>query len=170
MRDAQWLAGGLVQSGIANRDRLAITGGSYGGGPASMAALPMYTFGDLIQVLAPNGRGSDGWDLAPADGDHSVPFGVPLDGTVSGLLTAAELFRSLAPPGSDPAGDLVASTDRLLDGNPFPTEDPRVAEGVRLYRGFKSPITIEPGTRVPIFRVQRFTDALFRGRSDRRHL
>ena len=39
VRDAQWLAGGLVQSGIANRKRLAITGGSYGGGPASMAAL-----------------------------------------------------------------------------------------------------------------------------------
>lgn len=39
VRDAQWLAGGLVQSGLADPDRLAITGGSYGGGPALSGAL-----------------------------------------------------------------------------------------------------------------------------------
>ncbi len=37
--DAQWLAGGLVQSGVADPARLAITGGSYGGAPTAMAAL-----------------------------------------------------------------------------------------------------------------------------------
>ena len=39
VRDAQWLAGGLVQSGMARADRLAITGGSYGGAPTASAAL-----------------------------------------------------------------------------------------------------------------------------------
>lgn len=39
VRDAQWLTGALVQSGHADPDRLAMTGGSYGGAPALMAAL-----------------------------------------------------------------------------------------------------------------------------------
>src|SRR5213078_5172093 len=39
VRDAQWLAGGLVQSGVADPARLAMTGGSYGGAPTAMAAL-----------------------------------------------------------------------------------------------------------------------------------
>ncbi|WP_421118398.1 alpha/beta hydrolase family protein [Aquihabitans daechungensis] len=33
VRDAQWLTAGLVQSGVADPQRLAITGGSYGGRP-----------------------------------------------------------------------------------------------------------------------------------------
>jgi predicted acyl esterase len=208
VRDLQWLTAALVQSAIADPKRLAVTGGSYGGAPALMAALladrvvcgadavpadlgpdpcadrhdgdlapwatpdgrsrlkwaaavPMYTFGDLIQVLAPNGRGSDGWDRAPDDSSHTDPFGVPLASTVSGLLAAARLFGSLAPPGADPSSDIVASADRLLAGNPFPADDPMVSEAVRLYEDFKSPITIRPHTRVPIFWVQGFTDALF---------
>lgn len=208
VRDAQWLAGGLVQSGIANRKRLAITGGSYGGGPASMAALlagkvmcgatatpatlgpdpctgrangdlanwvtpdgstrldwaaalPLYTFGDLMQVLAPNGWGTDGWDAAPPDGSHFQPFGVPLASTLSGLLLAARTSGSLAPEGVDPSSDIATSANRLLAGNPFPQDEPAVADGVHLYRDFKSPITIEPQGRVPIFWVQGFTDALF---------
>ena len=208
VRDAQWLTGGLVQSGIADRTRLAITGGSYGGGPTSMAALlagkvmcgatatpaalgndpcagrangdlanwvtpdgttrldwaaalPLYTFGDLMEVLAPNGRGADGWEDAPDDGSHIKPFGVPLDSTLSGLLLAARAFGSLAPQGADPSSDIATSADRLLAGNPFPPDEPAVADGVRLYREFKSPITIEPQGRVPMFWVQGFTDALF---------
>ena len=208
VRDAQWLAAGLVQSGIADRERLAITGGSYGGGPAAMAALlagkvmcgatatpadlgpdpcagradgdladwltpdgatrldwaaalPLYTFGDLMEVLAPNGRGTDGWDVAPPDASHVQPFGVPLASTLSGLLLAARAFGSLAPAGADPDSDIASSADRLLAGNPFPQDEPAVADGVRLYRDFRSPITISPQGRVPIFWVQGLTDALF---------
>ncbi|MCU1354581.1 MAG: X-Pro dipeptidyl-peptidase domain protein [Acidimicrobiales bacterium] len=208
VRDAQWLAGGLVQSGLTDRRRLAITGGSSGGGPASMGALlagrtmcggasvpstlgpdpctgkrdgelvpwttpngrtrlswavslPLYTLGDLVQVLAPNGRGSDGWQVAPADRSHTVPFGVPLPSTVSALLFAASRFGSLAPPGADPDADLRAWTARLLAGDPFPAEDPMVARAVRVDRDRRSPITLAPQGRVPIFWVQGFTDALF---------
>ena len=208
VRDAQWLTGGLVQSGIADRRHLAITGGSYGGGPTSMAALlagkvmcgatatpttlgpdpcsgrangdladwatpdgrtrldwaaalPLYTFGDLMEVLAPNGRGTDGWDLAPVDASHVQPVGVPLDSTLSGLLLAARSTGSLAPDGADPDSDIARSANRLLAGNPFPRDEPAVADGVRLYRDFKSPITIAPQGRVPIFWVQGLTDALF---------
>jgi len=208
VRDLQWLTGGLVQSGVADARRLAVTGGSYGGAPTAMAALlagktmcgavpqpralgpdpctgrangdlvpwttpdgrtaldwavalPLYTYGDLLEVLAPNGRGTDGWAQAPADGSHTDPFGVPLSSTVSGLLLAAQAFGSLAPPGSDPTSDIVTSTDRLLAGNPFPQDDPQVVAGIREYRAFKSPITIAPQGRVPIFWVEGLTDALF---------
>jgi hypothetical protein len=210
VRDAQWLTAGLVQSGVAAPDRLAITGGSYGGAPTAMAALlgsrtmcgatavppslgpdpcagrrdgdlvpwttpdgntvlrwvaavPLYTFADVIQVLAPNGRGSDGEAGAPADGDHTNPFGVPIHSTVAGLLAAGQTSGFFAPPGTDPTADIFVDAGRLLAGNPFPQEDPLVARGVRLYRDFKSPITTDPVERVPIFWVQGFTDPLFPG-------
>lgn len=208
VRDAQWLAGGLVQSGHAAPDRVAITGGSYGGGPATMgalladrtmcggaampaelgpdpcdgaadgelvpwttpdgeqpmrwaASLPLYTFGDLIQVLAPNGRSTDGWELAPPHGDPTEPFGSPIQSTVAGLLAAGTQSGFFAPPGVDPDADIYADATRLLAGNPFPPQDPFVARGTQLYRTFKSPIELEPQGRVPIFWVHGFTDPLF---------
>jgi hypothetical protein len=210
VRDAQWLAGGLVQSGVADPGRVAVTGGSYGGGPASMgalladrtmcggapvpaslgpdpcagagdgelvpwttpdgatgmtwaAALPLYTFGDLIQVLAPNGRSSDGWSQAPPHGDPTRPFGVPIQSTLAGLLAAGTQSGFFAPPGIDPDADIYVDAARLLAGNPFPQEDPFVARGTRLYRDRKSPITVTPQGRVPIFWVQGLTDPLFPG-------
>jgi hypothetical protein len=210
VRDAQWLTAGLVGSGIADPDRLAITGGSYGGGPASMGALqggrvmcggaampaelgsdpcagredgefapwttpdgrtpltwaasvPLYTFADLIAVLAPNGRGTDGQPHAPEHGDVTNPFGVPISSTVAGLLAAGQSSGYFAPPGVDPTADIITDAARLLAGNPFPQDDPLVARGVRLYRDFKSPITSVPLQRVPIFWVQGFTDPLFGG-------
>jgi len=39
IRDTQWLVGGLVESGLVDPAKLAITGGSYGGGQTSMNAL-----------------------------------------------------------------------------------------------------------------------------------
>jgi hypothetical protein len=208
VRDAQWLAGGLVQSGLADPARLAITGGSYGGAPTASAALlagnvmcgaapqpaalgpdpcagrpngalapwttpdgrtrlnwvaavPLYTFADLIQVLAPNGRGSDGWALAPPDGDHTRPFGVPIASTLVGLLAAGVATGFFAPPGLDPHANIVLDGARLLAGDPFPTHDPFVRHGVRVYRTFKSPITSAPQGRVPMFWVHGFTDPLF---------
>ena len=208
VRDAQWLTGGLVQSGVADPGRLAMTGGSYGGAPTASAALlagnvmcgaspvpaalgpdpchgkadgdlvpwttpdgrtplqwaaavPMYTFADLIQVLAPNGRGSDGWSRAPPDGNHTDPFGVPIQSTVAALLGAGESSGFFAPPALDPTSDIVTDAARLLAGNPFSQSDPVVARGIRVYRQFKSPITTAPLGYVPIFWVQGLTDPLF---------
>ncbi len=208
VRDAQWLAGGLVQSGQADRRRLAITGGSYGGGPALSgalladrvmcggaavpadlgtdpcagrqngelapwttpdgrtsltwaAAVPMYTFADLIQVLAPNGRGSDGWRQAPSDGDHTAPFGVPIAGTIAGLYGAGARSGFYSPPGVDADSDITTNSARLLAGNPFAQSDPLVSRGIEVYRGFKSPLTTAPQGRVPVYLVQGFTDPLF---------
>lgn len=207
VRDAQWLAGALVQSGMARADRLAITGGSYGGGPTLSGALladktmcgasavpaalgpdpcagkangelvpwttpngarpltwavsvPMYTYADLLGVLTPNGRGSDGSVHAPPDGSHTDPFGVPIAGTIAALYAAGTAGGFFSPPAVDPDADILTNTVRLQLGNPFLQQDPLVTRGVR-DQAFKSPITTAPQGRVPIFFVQGLTDPLF---------
>lgn len=208
VRDAQWLTGALVQSGHADPSRLAMTGGSYGGAPALMAALladkvmcggaavpaglgndpcegadsgelapwttpdgstrlnwaaavPLITFGDLVQVLAPNGRTSDGWEHAPAHGDVTSPIGVPIESTLAGLLAVGNTSGHFAPPGVDPESDIITDATRVLAGNPFPPQDPILSRAVRVYRDLKSPITVAPQGRVPVFWVHGLTDPLF---------
>ena len=204
VRDTAWLTAALVESGVADADRLAITGGSYGGGTTIMnallndrivcgapgalapdpcagkadgeytswttrdgtplrwrAAVPMYTWGDVIQVLLPNGRGSDG-DTLP-DGNHIDPVGIPIASYLAGLYAAGQPLGNgyYQPPGIDIRSDITTLTARTLAGNPFRSEDPIVAEGIRQFRTFKSAVGITPTGTVPIFWVQGFTDPLF---------
>jgi dienelactone hydrolase len=207
VRDTAWLTAGLVESGVADRERLAITGGSYGGGTTVMNAvlgdrvvcggdatpaklgpdpcagkadgettawttrdgiplrwrvsIPMYTWSDVIQVLLPNGRGTDGVMLP--DGHHADPVGIPIESYLVGLYAAGQPLGNgfFAPPGVDPTADITVQTARSLAGNPFRYEDPLVAAGVHQFRTFKSAIGIEPKTRVPIFWTQGSTDPLF---------
>jgi predicted acyl esterase len=207
VRDTAWLTAGLVESGIADPERLAITGGSYGGGTAAMngilgdrivcggspsppglgpdpcdgkgdgetaswttrdgtplrwrVAVPMYTWSDVIQVLLPNGRGSDG-TLSP-DGHHADPVGIPIESYLVGLYAAGQPLGNgfFAPPLIDESADITTQTLRSLAGNPFRYEDPLVANGIHQFRTFKSAIGLEPSTKVPIFWVQGFTDPLF---------
>jgi ABC-2 type transport system ATP-binding protein len=124
------------------------------------AALPLYTFSDLLRVLAPNGRWTDGTGTGPSAGSATEPFGVPLESTVSGLVLAAKVFGTLAPEGSPLDSDILTTTARLLAGPPYDPDDPVVAAALD-YERFKSPITTEPQGEVPMFLVQGFTDALF---------
>jgi hypothetical protein len=210
IRDTQWLVAGLVSSGVADPARLAVTGGSYGGGQAIQnalladrvvcgaspvppalgpdpcaghadgdmvpwttrtgqrvrwaAAVPMYTWSDIVQVLLPNGRGSDGW--AVADRDHHDPIGVPIQSYIAGLLGAGQPLGNgfYAPPGVDPTADIVTSAARVLAGNPFLPADPVVASSLPQFSRFKSaagiPLT-RTSARVPMFWVQGQTDPLF---------
>lgn len=207
VRDTAWLAAALVESGVADRDRLGLTGGSYGGGSVAMnavlgdrivcggapvppalgpdpcdgagvgetvpwatrdgtplrwrVALPLYTWNDVIQVLLPNGRGSDGV-LVP-DGPHADPIGIPLESYLPALYAAGQPLGNgyFPPPGVDDTADITLLTARTIAGNPFRYEDPVVANGVYQFRTFKSAGGIEPSTTVPIFWVQGFTDPLF---------
>ncbi len=209
VRDVQWLTGALVASGIADPDRLAITGGSYGGAatasaalldgnvvcgadpmPAALgpdpcegrddgelvpwttpdggqrlgwaAALPLYTFADLLSVLAPNGRRADRVPGLPT-GSTTDPFGVPLASTIEALVLGGTALGTFAPRGTDTDADLLTTTDRMLAGDPFPLDEPLVAEGIGVRQAFTSPISTPPQGRVPIFWVQGLTDALFGG-------
>lgn len=123
--------------------------------------MPLITFGDLVQVLAPNGRTSDGWEHAPPHGDVTSPIGVPIESTIAALLAAGNASGHFAPPGVDPESDIITDATRVLAGNPFPPEDPIIARAVRVYRDLKSPITTAPQGRVPIFWIHGLTDPLF---------
>lgn len=206
IRDTQWLTGALVQSGVADANKLAVTGGSYGGGNtiqnaflrdrvrcggspqitgvdpcAGMAdgafapwttpdgsthlrwtvAIPLYTWFDVIETLAPNGRGSDG-DTVP-DGDHTNPIGVPIESHLAGIYAAGQPLGNgyVAPPGLDPTADVTTSTARTLAGNPFPADDPVIANTISQFVTYKSARGIPPNGIVPIFWVQGLTDPLF---------
>lgn len=207
IRDVQFLTAALVDSGVADPARLAITGGSYGGGVAIQAALlngrivcgaapqpaalgadpcagrtngemapwktaagtplrwkvavPQFTFGDVLQALLPNGRGSDG--VSVPDGDHTDPVGVPISSFLAGLYAAGQPLGNgfYAPPGRDGLGDITVLTARTLAGNPYPPADPLVAYGTGEWRRFRSAITLEPDGQVPIFWTHGLTDPLF---------
>ena len=166
VRDVQWLTAALVESGVADPERLAITGGSYGGGVTIQtallndrvrcgaaaqalgpdpcegrqdgefapwttrdgrtlrwrAAVPLYTWSDVIQVLLPNGRGSDG--VGVPNGHTAMPIGVPIASYLAGLYAAGQPLGAgyYAPPGH-PTADITMQTLRSLAGRwPYPDE------------------------------------------------
>jgi predicted acyl esterase len=207
VRDVQFLTAALVESGVADPSRLAITGGSYGGGVTIQAALlndrivcgavaqppelgadpcagrddgemaswqtrngtplhwsaavPQYTFGDVVHALLPNGRGSDG--VAAPDGDHTEPVGVAISSFLAGIYAAGQPSGNgfYAPPGIDGPGNITLLTARTLAGNPYPRTDPLIAYGMGEWRRFRSAIAIEPRGEVPIFWTHGLTDPLF---------
>src|SRR3954470_9206083 len=93
-KDSQTLLGDLVDAGVADPNRLAASGGSYGGGQSWLlatslpwtsangttlqlaGAVPKYPWTDLAYSLAPNGRENDDPYVAADDTDHTTPFGI----------------------------------------------------------------------------------------------
>src|SRR5579871_3342378 len=104
IHDTQYLAGLLVDAGIADPAKVVVTGDSYGGGqswllalsrnkvmlpdgglvpwqsPAGVpirlaAAVPQFGWSDLAQALTDNGRASDATPGAPPPGPHESPWG-----------------------------------------------------------------------------------------------
>jgi predicted acyl esterase len=153
-RDAQHILGLLVDAGIADPERLASTGGSYGGGQSWLlatsmpwespdgralqlsAAVPKYPWTSLINALIPNGRASDDIDQSRS---HEEPFGVMKLSYVSGLYAAGQPpvghGRYNGPPHpNDPTethSRLHEQYARTVAGEPYdpdPTVDAFVAE------------------------------------------
>ena len=133
VHDTQYLSGLLVDAGVA-RPRIAVTGGSYGGGqswllavlanrvmaadgtlsrwrsPAGTpmqiaAAVPKYPWSDLVDALMPNGRASDG-TLTP-NGDRLAPIGIDKLSYVDYLFASGAQSARFAAPGQDPTADLT---------------------------------------------------------------
>jgi len=132
IRDVQYLAGRLVDQGIAEPG-IGVQGGSYGGGRSvslatlrdrvqlpdgsyapwtspekgipmhTAAAVPFIAWSDLAYGLAPNGRVLD-YAIAPYEASRQ-PLGALKESAVTALFAAGQQHYN-APPGADPSIDL----------------------------------------------------------------
>jgi len=146
VRDAQYLAGVLVDDGVAIPDKLGATGGSYGGGlsmslaalknrvmmpggnlvpwtspagtPMSLAAAqPDIPWTDLAYSLTPNGHSLD--YVADAPYFKRGRVGVLKQSFVAGLFAVGLATSNYAPPGTDPDADLINWYAQLNAGEPY---------------------------------------------------
>ena len=151
-RDVQHAVGLLVDAGIADPDRIGVTGESYGAGvslelatlndrvmlPSGQlvrwrspdgtplhvaAAAPFATWSDLVYALAPNGR-TLASQVTPSGADLS-PVGVEKLSIVSGLYAVGTEGAYYPPPGVDPQHDLTQWYADITAGEPYATPSDR---------------------------------------------
>lgn len=193
VHDTQYLAGLLVDAGIAKPD-IGVTGLSYGGGQSWLlavladqvmdpsgalsrwqspngkpmkiaAAVPRYTWTDLIDALQPNGRSSDGV-IAP-DGDRINPFGIQKKSYNDYLYASGLQTARYAPAGADPTADLTTWYTQISAGE-TPLQAAYAPAIIKQIAGYKSAyyqdslIDAQVGRQeTPVFAIQGWTDALF---------
>jgi ABC-2 type transport system ATP-binding protein len=188
VRDTQHLTGLLVDQGSAlakiDRTKVGVIGSSYGGGQTWMlmttrpsaslpfgtwtspagrrielaAAVPTYTWSDLLYSLAPNGRhSSSGVDPAAA----AAPVGIAKITLLDGFLATA---------GPRLPQQTYAWLARVNAGEPYEGGDPLIEEARRELTGPRSAFyqheyfeALRKGEarRVPVLAGQGWTDALF---------
>src|SRR3954449_5825341 len=147
VRDAQYALGQLADDGVIEPQKIAATGGSYGGGlslalgalrnriqlpngslspwtsplgkPMAIAAtVPEFTWSDLATALNPNGSSLDYVVNAPySGGGHRV--GIQKQAWNTTLYGAGTLLGYYAPAGSDPSADVTGWKTLTDSGGPF---------------------------------------------------
>ena len=183
VRDTQDFIGLLVDDGIVDANKIAATGGSYGGGmsmslaalknrvmnmdnslsvwkspvgntPISLAvATPNIPWTDLSDSLVPNGSNIDYLKDAPYVGR----FGVMKESYIQGLA----LSGRNAPIGSDPQADILGWKKLLDDGEPYDS-NPAAAAMVTEISGFHSSYGLDHSQApAPLLISSGFTDDLF---------
>lgn len=148
------------------------------------AALPMYTWTDLLDSLLPNGTATDGFNGAPPSGtfNDATPIGVEKQSYVGGLFAKGVSNvpsqppdgAQYAAPGADSTADLNRWFTDINAGEPTFAANPDtptiLAEvGGPLRSSFAMPVPADNGlapdrnTEKPIFVMQGLTDPLFPG-------
>jgi X-Pro dipeptidyl-peptidase C-terminal non-catalytic domain/X-Pro dipeptidyl-peptidase (S15 family) len=167
IHDTQYLAGLLVDAGVAGPSRVVVTGDSYGGGqswllalgqdkvmlpggrlvpwtsPAGVpvrlaAAVPQFSWTDLAQALTDNGRASDGSAGAPPNGPHERPYGVEKQSYTDALFADGAAFAQYAGA-NDPTADLPGWFAAIGAGEPSAQSDPLVAQALIQLQRYRSP-------------------------------
>lgn len=168
VRDAQYLAGLLVDEGRVKPRRIGATGPSYGGGASYMlatlrdrvmlpsgrlvawrsprgkpmeiaAAAPLIGFSDLAYALVPNGRKLDFRTRNP----YGRRVGVPKQSYLMGLYTLGQATGNYAPRGADPDADINNWYDRLQAGEPYQGREVRAI--LRKFTRFRSAYYFQDG-------------------------
>ena len=181
IRDTHHLSGLLVDDGTANRNKVAAVGGSYGGGQSWLlmtvkgrrapqygtwrspkgrvvrlaAAVPQFTWTDLLFSLAPNGREP----VTP------TPLGVPKFSLLNGFVALI---------GQKMTEDLARWLGRMNQGEPYEPEggDPVVEEAKKALTVDRSPYYQEGFFKalrrskkrqrsIPVLAAQGWTDPIF---------
>jgi dienelactone hydrolase len=185
VRDAQVLAGRLVDEGLIDPQRIGATGGSYGGGlsmalaalrdrvmltdgtyapwtspngtPMRLAAAtPNIPWTDLAYSLVPNGSTLD----YVADAPYRGRFGVMKRSLVNGLYLSGSLNGWYAPEGT-PGADLTGWKARLDAGEPY-DGDPTAQALLDEITAHHSSYYIDHSTPpAPMLISSGFTDDLF---------
>ncbi|MEA2646406.1 MAG: type transport system ATP-binding protein, partial [Chloroflexota bacterium] len=170
-----WDAGNGTDPCAGHGDGDVVPWTSPGGTPMHIsAAVPEYTWANLLQVLMPNGRASNEAPGAPPLGDLRNPVGVPLESYVDALFAAgyappATRNGFFQPPTStDPTSNIplwVAVLKTGLDtvSIQVPPEDAIAANALAQLADFKSPTTgvVPFDAPVPVYQLQGLTDPLF---------
>ncbi len=183
-RDTQYLLGLLVDQGITNRNKIGVTGVSYGGGQSIelaylknrirlpdgsfapwtspkgktltiTAAYPRWPWSDLVDALLPNGRFLD-TQVAPSDQSRN-PIGVEIQSYVSGLYALGQSNGFIAPAGADPQADLTTWFGVINAGEPYGSQAQAIADQIYTYhQGYGL-----GGTPAPMLLESGWTDDLF---------
>jgi len=186
VRDTQYLAGRLVDEGLAKPD-IAVAGVSYGAGqalelamlknrirlpngrfapftspgrhvPMAVAAVyAMWPWDDLVTALVPNGRLSTTANT-PARTDR-VPVGVEKQ-SWNTLLYGVTASYYLSPPDVDPQSDLTTWYHEISAGEPYTAS---AAQALTILQTYKSAIGIPMprGGPAPTAIQSGWTDSLF---------
>jgi predicted acyl esterase len=187
VRDAQEMAGRLVDDGLVDPNRIGATGPSYGGGISMAlaalkdrtmlpdgtlvpwksaagtslhiaAAAPQIPWTDLANSLVPNGYTLDYVDDSPYD---NGPIGVMKQSFVTGLYGIGVATSNFAPVGTDPSADVNGWYARLTAGDPYegdPTTQQIVDEVTKYHSSYYIDHSEAPA---PLFISNGFTDDLF---------
>ena len=194
VHDTQYLAGLLVDAGVA-RPGIGVTGLSYGGGqswllavlanqimnpdgtltrwrsPAGTplriaAAVPKYTWSDLVDALQPNGRASDG--VLTPNGDRTMPFGIEKKSYVDYFYQSGLQSGRYAAPGQDPTADMTTWYTEISAGETpaQATYAPGIIEQIARYRSayYQDSLIaadVAGHSETPVFAPQGWTDSLF---------
>jgi len=181
IRDAQIFLGKLVDDGVVTPDKIAATGGSYGGSESmhfavlknrmmmlngslvpwtspdgtpmeTAVATPNIPWTDLIQSLAPNGDTLDYLE----DGSFNGKGGIMKESYVQGLYLSARV----APIGTDPSADLATWRAILDAGEPYsgPGYDAMIEEITKYHSSYYVDSSQAPA---PLLMSSGFTDDLF---------
>ena len=186
VRDTQYLAGELVDEGIANPN-IAVAGISYGAAqslelaalrnrmrlpddqlvpfvspqrhiPMNVAAVfAIWPWDDLDTAIAPNGSLSTS-AFTPSSHDYE-PIGAVKQSWLSLLVDLAEAGY-VAPPNADPQANILVWAHELMAGEPYRRS---VVDGLKIMQQYKSAIDIPllPGGPAPTAIQSGWTDTLF---------
>ena len=179
IRDTQYLASKAADAfADLDRDRVAVSGGSYGGGESWLqaadpvweeftspplrlqVAVPKYPWTDLGFALAPNGRGTLAGGRPIGTAKASYITGLFATGNANGTF---EQGTRTTPTSEGPINVPAWNTRIVGAGDPYPSADPVVAQARRGLTEYRSAFyqDWEDVPRTAVFSISGWTDDLF---------